>query len=216
VEKPAFLMPVQRVVGGIEVENDLLGWRLVRLEEEGDEQALNRRRVVADLVVATRRQRRVLEPVERALAGQRRAILALRRELAGQRRQHRIVSQLIVIDQILIAERDAEHALRHHRLDRVLDLRLDTTVVEAGSEPRHQADRAIGRAEQQRAGVRRDLTAIEGGHHLATLDHFITEQVTATLCRHRGTPLRRVKPLSQKNYRRFRAPMHLFPVSNVG
>jgi hypothetical protein len=51
---------------------------------------------------------------------------------------------------------------------------------------------------------------------LATLDHFITEQVTATLCRHRGTPLRRVKPLSQKNYRRFRAPMHLFPVRNPG
>jgi hypothetical protein len=31
----------------------------------------------------------------------------------------------------------------------------------------------------------------------------------ATLCRHRGTPLRRVKPLSQKSYRRSRAPMHL-------
>jgi hypothetical protein len=38
----------------------------VRFEEEDDEQALDCRRVVADLVVAARRQRRVLEPVERA------------------------------------------------------------------------------------------------------------------------------------------------------
>jgi hypothetical protein len=43
-------------------------------------------------------------------------------ELAGQRRQHRVVPQLIVIDQILIAERDAEHPLRHQGIDAVLDL----------------------------------------------------------------------------------------------
>jgi hypothetical protein len=80
----------------------------------------------------------------------------------------------------------------------VLDLRLDPAVVEAGGEPRHQADRAIGRAEQQRpgvrgdltviAGVRGDLTVIECGHDLAAFDHFITEQVAVTLCRHRGAP----------------------------
>ena len=153
VEEPTLLMPVQGVVGGIEIENDPLGRRLVRLEEQGDEQTLDRRRVVADLMVAARRQRCVLEPVQRALAGERRALLAPGGELAGQRRQHRVVAQLVVIDQILIAERDAEHPLRNHSLDRVLDLRLDPAVVEARRKPRHQADRAIGRAEQQRPGV---------------------------------------------------------------
>ena len=98
----------------------------------------------------------------------------------------------------------------------VLDLRLRAAVGEAGREPLDQADRPIGRAEQQRAGVRGDLAAVERRHHLAPLDHFITEQVAATLCRHRGAPLRRVKSLSQKNYRRFRAPMHLPPVRNPG
>jgi hypothetical protein len=116
-------------------------------------------------------------------------------ELAGKRRQHRIVAQVIVVDQVLVAKRNAEHALRHHRLDRVLDLRLITTVVEAGREPRHQADRAISRAEQQRSSIRRDLAAVEGSHHLATFDHFITEQVPATLCRHRGAPLHQLKSL---------------------
>ena len=126
------------------------------------------------------------------------------------------MAQLIVIDQVLVAERDAEHPLRHHRLDPVLDLHLDTTVLEAGREPRHQADRAIGRAEQQGPGIGRDLAAIEGSHHLAAFDHFITEQVAATLRRHRGTPLRQLKSLSQKNYARFRAPMHLSTVRNPG
>jgi hypothetical protein len=207
---------MQRVVGGIEIENDPLGRRLVRFDEQGDEQALDRRRVVADLVISARFRRHVLEAVERALAGERRAILTPCGELAGQRRQHRVVPQLIVIDQVLIAQRDTEHPLRHHRLDRVLDLCLHAAVVEAGGEPRHQADRAIGRPEQQRPGVRGHLTAIERSHHLAPLDHFITEQVAATLCRHRGAPLRRVKSLSQKNYRRFRAPVHLLPVRNPG
>jgi hypothetical protein len=74
VEEAALLMPVQRVVGRIQIENDLLGRRLVGLEEEGDEQALDGGRIVPDLVVAVRFRRHVFEPVERALAGERRAI----------------------------------------------------------------------------------------------------------------------------------------------
>jgi hypothetical protein len=89
------------------------------------------------------------------------------------------VTQLVVIDEILIAERKAEYPLRHHRLDAVLDLGLDPTVIEAGGEPLDQTDRPIGRAQQQPAGVRGDLAAVERGHHRAALDHFITEQVAA-------------------------------------
>jgi hypothetical protein len=186
----------------------------VRFEEKLDEQAFDRGRVVADLVVARGLGRGMLEPVERALAGERRAPLAPGRELAGEGRQHRIVAQLIVIDQILISQGNAEHPLRQHGPDAVLDLPLGATIEEAGGEPLDQTDRPIGRPEQQRAGVGGALAAIEGGHHLAALDHFITEQIAATLCRHRGAPLHRSNSLSQKNYRRFRAPMHLIPVRN--
>ena len=71
VEEPALLGAVQRIVGGVEVEHDLLGWRRVRVEEQLDEQPLDRGPVMADLVVARRlARRRVLEPVERRLAGQ--------------------------------------------------------------------------------------------------------------------------------------------------
>ena len=195
VEEPTLLMAMQRIVSGIEVENDPLERRLVRLEEESDEQALDRRRVMADPVVAARNQGRVLEPVERAFAGERRAILALRGELAGQGREHRIVAQLVVIDQVLVAERDPNTRCATIAAT-VCSTWAWSDVVEAGREPGHQANRPISRAEQQRPGIRRDRAAIESRHHLAAFDHFITEQVAATLCRHRGAP-----PIGSKSFR---------------
>ena len=45
-------------------------------------------------------------------------------------------------------------------------------VGEASSQPPHQADRSIGGAEQQRAGIRGNLPTVEGGHHLTALDGF--------------------------------------------
>ena len=64
--------------------------------------------VMADLVVARGSDRRVLEPVERALAGERGAALAAAPQLAGSGREHRVMAQLVVVDEILIAQRDAD------------------------------------------------------------------------------------------------------------
>jgi hypothetical protein len=65
VEEAAFLMAVQGIVGGVEVEHDLFGRAAVRIEEERDEQALDCRRVMADPVIARGRARgAVLKPVE--------------------------------------------------------------------------------------------------------------------------------------------------------
>jgi hypothetical protein len=54
VEEPAFLLAVERIVRGVEVEHDLLRSAFVRFEEELDEQRLDRCRAVADLVIARR------------------------------------------------------------------------------------------------------------------------------------------------------------------
>jgi hypothetical protein len=51
----AFLMAVERIVRGFEVEDNLLGWRVVRLQEQVDEQGLNRRRLMRDLTVLRER-----------------------------------------------------------------------------------------------------------------------------------------------------------------
>ena len=76
---------------------------------------------MTDLVIARRLKLAQLQPVERRLAGHRRAILAPRLELAGQHRHHRIVAQLVVVVEILVAERDPEHPLADQRRDLVLD-----------------------------------------------------------------------------------------------
>ena len=207
---------MQGVVGGVEVEDDLTRRSRMRLKEEVDQQAVDGAAVMADFVVARGSNRRVLEPVERALAGKRGTAPAFGLELTNERREHGIVAQLIVIDQILVAERDPEHPLRHHGLDGVLDQLGGPAITKAGGEPGHQANRPIGRAEQQCSGVRRNRAAIKPGHHLPPRDGCKTKPVTATLCRHRGAPLHRDKALSQKNYRRFRAPMHLPAVRNAG
>ena len=51
VTQAAFLMAVQRVVRGVEVEDDLLGRPVVRLEQQVDEQGLDRRGLMCDLAV---------------------------------------------------------------------------------------------------------------------------------------------------------------------
>lgn len=51
MKEPALLMAVQRVVGGVEVEDDRLGRASMRLEELVDEQGLDRRGLMGDLAV---------------------------------------------------------------------------------------------------------------------------------------------------------------------
>lgn len=87
MEKPAFLMAVQRVVGGVEVEHDLLRRPRMRRKEQLDEPPLDRRRIMADPEIARRLWPAQLQPIERAFAGHRRTIAAARRELARQHRQ---------------------------------------------------------------------------------------------------------------------------------
>jgi len=78
VEEPAFLMAVERIVGGVEIENDLARRDAVGVQKERYEQRLDGGSVMADLVIAGGDRAGELEPIERRLAGQRRAIFAPR------------------------------------------------------------------------------------------------------------------------------------------
>src|SRR5438105_14870196 len=71
VEETLFLMPVQRVVGGVEVEGDLRRWRRMGLEKQLDKQLLDRRRVIADLVIARRLRPAQVQPGALRFGGQR-------------------------------------------------------------------------------------------------------------------------------------------------
>ena len=102
LEEAALLMAVQRVVGGVEVEDDLLRRAAMRLHEKVDRQPLDHRRIVADLVIAGRQRPAQFQSVQRRLARHRSAIFSPRFQLAGEDRHHRIVAELIVIVEVLI------------------------------------------------------------------------------------------------------------------
>jgi len=178
----------------------------MRLQEQRDEQLRDGPRIVADLVVARRRKRRpflgrVLQSRQRRLASHRCALLALRLQLAGQSRQHRIVPQLVVVVEVLIAQRDAEHPLTDQSCNRVLDALRVAPVPEASGKPANQPDRLVGPSQQQCTRVRADHAAVERAHNGAALHGSEIERILPTLCRHRGSPPSRAKSLSQNNFR---------------
>jgi len=126
------------------------------------------------------------------------------------------VTQPIVVDQALVAERDAEHPLpdqRRHLVDQPI---RRPAIGEAGREALDEPDGPIGRPEQQPAGVRGDRSAFEIRHHSAAIDPCESHRLRATLCRHRGALLMGPKSLLQKHFALFGTPMHLPLVRNAG
>jgi hypothetical protein len=128
----------------------------------------------------------VLQPVQGRLAGERRAIRAFGLQLPGQRRQHRIVAQLLVIDEVFITESDGEHPLADQRRQPVLDQVAAAIIAKTGSEPIDKPDRLLRGAQQQRAGVRRHPPGVERGDDPAAFGGSKIEAFRGTLCRHRG------------------------------
>jgi hypothetical protein len=195
------LLAVHGIVGRIEIKDDLVRRSLVRLQEQVDQQPLDGRRIVADLVIARRLQSAQLQPVQRRLAGHRRTILAPRLKLAGQHRHQRIMAQFVVVVEILIAKRNPEHPLADQRRDLVLDQFRAPHVVKARCQPIHHSDRTIRRAQKQRSCIRRDRARIECRDHRAAFNRFKSKEIRATLCRHRGAPRIDEKLLQHNGFR---------------
>jgi hypothetical protein len=74
-------------------------------------------------------------------------------------------------------------------------------MLETCRKPRHEADRLVGLAQQQRTCIRRDHAANEGAHNNTPLDRSKIKRIPVTLCQHRGVLLLGSKPLSQKHFR---------------
>jgi hypothetical protein len=188
MKEATFLVPVQRIVGGVEIEDDLLRWVLMRFHEQIDEQPLDLRPIPGDPVIARQLRPAQLQPVERAFPRQWCAILAAGRQLAGQHRHRRVMPQLVVIDQVLVAQRNTKHALSDQRHHFVLDQLRCSAVRKTLGKPLNQADRPVGRSQQQRTRVRGHPAAVKPGHHGTPFDGCKTKQIRATLCLHRVSP----------------------------
>ena len=125
----------------------------------------------------------------------------LARELARQHLQHGIVPQMIVVVDVLVAQRDGEDALAEQRRHRVQQRVRIAAILEMLREPLDQPDRLVAGSEQQPAGVRGDLAAVERAHNPAALHGSEIERILATVCGHRGRSPLSVKSLLHNNYR---------------
>jgi hypothetical protein len=134
------------------------------------------------------------------LASERGAIAASCRQLPGQRRQHRIEAQLVVVDQVLVTQRDGKHPLTDQRRQRMFHQVGATVVAEAAGQPLDQADRLVGRPQQQRARIRGHPPAVKRRDHPPAFDASKIEQPWITLRPHRGPPSRWFKSVSQNNF----------------
>lgn len=138
-----------------------------------------------DLLVALRPghgRRAELEPVQGALARERCGeILGLRKH-----RKERIAPQLLVIVEILVAERERIDALADHRRDRMRHPRRIAPILEAARELLEDAGAALDLAQEQRAGVGGQRPAREFRDHGASSRLLKRQWLRSTLCRHNG------------------------------
>ena len=104
-----------------------------------------------------------LEPVQRALAGERRAVLPPRLEAPENGSDHRILPQLVMVVQILIAEQEAEYPLPRHAAAAVHRQIRVPGVAEAVCEPVEQVQPPLGEVNEQSSGVRGQRSAGEIG-----------------------------------------------------
>ena len=162
---------MQRDVGGIEIQDDLLGRRRLCIEKQRDQNPLDRRRIMADLVIACHRPcRRALQPTKRVATGQSRTILALGAEPAKAGRQQRIMPQLIVVVQVLTAKSQAEKTLTEKRRHTIFDTILCPMIRKAARQTRHQTRRLDHLAQQQRTAIRGHRAAAKIGHQATTFN----------------------------------------------
>src|SRR3954471_8768663 len=103
------------------------------------------------------------------------------------------MAELIVVVEILIAERNANNPLHHQRLNRVLGVGRIAAVLEASRQATGQAQHPIRGPQQQCTSVAVDGATIEGCNNRAAFSRCKRKQVRVTLCRHRGLPLLRDK-----------------------
>ncbi len=150
MEEPPDLMPVHRIVGGVEVEHQFLGRAVERGDEGLDHRHMRRPRPGAI--------RRPIEAPHRRGAGE--APVTPTRRL-----QHQIVAQILMVVDVFVAQRHRVHPLTQQRQKLVPDLAGLARINEPTRKPRQQAEPAVRRRQQQRPAIRRDIAAAKIRHH---------------------------------------------------
>ena len=103
--------------------------------------------------------------------------------------EHRIVSQLFVVVEILVAQRQTVDSLREHFQNRMLHLILIPAIEKAFCQACEQVQALIGLAQQECAAVGTNRPAVEPRHDFSSSGGFKSEAGLVTLCHSEGRPL---------------------------
>ena len=187
-----FLLAVQRVVGRVHVQHDLLRGLRVCLQEQLHQQRVEPLRIGHDALVAVLPGLlggAQLEPVEGAGAGQRMAPVALAHAAltghvgaAEREREQAVVAQGVMVIDILVAEREPVQALGDQVLQGMLAARRIAVIAEAGGHAGGQLEGAVGGPQDDGPAVRGHAAAVEAGDHLSAA--VVREFDCGTVCRH--------------------------------
>ena len=112
VEEPALLMAMQRILGGVEVENDLFGGFACASRKRSTNPIAAGSCAILQYFVGVSRESSSRFSVDLPAAG---AQSLRQAEACPPDRHQRVVTKPIVIVQVLVAERDAEHMLADER-----------------------------------------------------------------------------------------------------
>ena len=193
MEELLFLVAVQRHIGGIKVENDLLRWHLVTLDEKLHHELGHGFEVGDNLAVFALRppRRRQLEAVQGALARQWRAVSAAGLELAESGAEGLVVAPSVVIIEILVTQSQSKDTLADQCRNIMHHQMLGARVLETLGQPIRHAGDAVGLALQKNPGVGGDRTPGKVGFYAASVasGHLTCELGCITDCIHGGNVL---------------------------
>ena len=106
----------------------------------------------------------------------------------ARQREGAVGAQPVMVVEILVARRQAEHPLRHQRLQAVLDPPRVAVVPEARRQTRRHPEAPVDLPQQQHAAVRRQVPAVEPAHHHPAAKPFKRQLRRGTVCAHGAAP----------------------------
>ncbi len=98
------------------------------------------------------------------------------------------MAQLVMVDQVLVAQAQAEHPLTHQGAHVMHHPRRIATIHKAAGEAIQQAYGLVGGRQQHRARVRSQPAAVKSAHNFTPAGLSQIQRIWDTLLGHRGTP----------------------------
>jgi hypothetical protein len=226
VKEAAELMAMQRVVGGIHIQDHARRRHHVLLQEGLHQKGLQGVQVGHNLFVAAGGvgpHRGEFEAVERTLARQRFAAVALAQALAalgivlGDQHGHEgVMPQLVVVVEIFVAQAQTEDALLDQFGQGVFDEVRVAAICETAGKLFDKTKLGFDLPQQQSARIGGDLAAIKATHHRARTQVLEKQLRLPTLCHSKTAPSLRRNAFDTQTFTSRRAVLFLLSVRNAG